>query len=877
MKTIQDLINQLKSLSYLDKESAAKELATRGVDATDALPELRRLLADQTDPITIGEFLNALVRIEQNEDALIKEFEGYFLNPKFSLKAAEAVQHKPRLAVHFKLTAETKIWDEFRRNPSYDLGKSLLALEYIWDKSLATVQKFIDENYVNETPGVLLIIGIWAAGDITPGNHLKDSEDVLQKIWTTLETKDDLTIINYAYWAIEKIKLRPRASAELISRPIDLWKKLYINYLYKGLNLSLKLSDADIENVMENRLLDDSTKVYILFEDFRAVFDIYWASNKEKVLDYIILNLKRGQAELSHTLIKWLQVQYSTIPPRRIDSLIMELDKGPVGEYEPGKESRLDILKKLSQRKAELNSFGEIKNWKDLKGNTEIQDIDYISQYIVRIIEGRKKSGFSLLFDTWIEWLAYENKELVERAMEEINSRDASHIAVSYLVSLLDKDFRDPRIRSLIMFKVVPSKILSYYRNERSLDSEVENEMADWASKLKTDYEEEHDFPAIDMLNNKKKLNEIINWVVTKEATNRQIKAKREISKKLADMSDETLVEFENMQQKESLKKVKEELKKFAVTEITKKLNNEKDTEVRENYARILGNIGGREAVDAIARAVGGEERNRAARQELLSRFYLEPSLKRSEEAAEILNNAVIEAKRTLRLLQINNTIIFFVGIALIIGGIVIAINSQSQWTTFAGAISTLGGLGGVLIHLVRTPLDRIQTAMANLVQIETAFTSFIWELNLNGTYIQSQYVAEGILQDSEIAKTVNRIENAMSLAMSLVSVFTHNGDGSKGRLSSISPALTKGGTEVKIKGDHLKGIYSNKKENGIVAIDHEPIDATIKDWSDREVSFIIPEKLDNGNDPKTYKVSLFIDGVETNSLPLKVVPNHNN
>jgi hypothetical protein len=64
--------------------------------------------------------------------------------------------------------------------------------------------------------------------------------------------------------------------------------------------------------------------------------------------------------------------------------------------------------------------------------------------------------------------------------------------------------------------------------------------------------------------------------------------------------------------------------------------------------------------------------------------------------------------------------------------------------------------------------------AMVNLVQIETAIRSFFWEPNLNGTHIQSQDMYLGVLSDKEIAKAIGRVESVMSLAMSLVSVYTN-------------------------------------------------------------------------------------------------------
>jgi hypothetical protein len=57
------------------------------------------------------------------------------------------------------------------------------------------------------------------------------------------------------------------------------------------------------------------------------------------------------------------------------------------------------------------------------------------------------------------------------------------------------------------------------------------------------------------------------------------------------------------------------------------------------------------------------------------------------------------------------------------------------------------------------------------LVQLETAFTNFIWELNLNSTYIQSLYVANGRLTDTSIAKTIERMEHAMMLTVKTVQI----------------------------------------------------------------------------------------------------------
>ncbi|MGB3712858.1 MAG: hypothetical protein WA996_00345, partial [Candidatus Promineifilaceae bacterium] len=196
------------------------------------------------------------------------------------------------------------------------------------------------------------------------------------------------------------------------------------------------------------------------------------------------------------------------------------------------------------------------------------------------------------------------------------------------------------------------------------------------------------------------------------------------------------------------------------------------DVVVRESIARLLTRVGGREAVAAITRAIGSEERTRKFRQDLLATYYLDPSKKRGEQAAQILEGAVSEARRTMRVLQGLNILVFAAGLLVIGVGIAAVLIGEELISRVLGMTAALGSLGGLIIQLIHNPLDRIQGSVARLVQIETAFTSFIWELNLNSTYIQSLYVAEGKLSDESIAKTVGRIEQAMELTMKLVYIY---------------------------------------------------------------------------------------------------------
>ncbi len=221
------------------------------------------------------------------------------------------------------------------------------------------------------------------------------------------------------------------------------------------------------------------------------------------------------------------------------------------------------------------------------------------------------------------------------------------------------------------------------------------------------------------------------------------------------------------------------------------------------------------------------------------------------------------------------NIAVFIVGILLLLTGTITALFNQEQSTRLIGVLAGLGGLSGILVQMINSPLDRIQNAMANLVQIETAFTSFIWELNLNGTFIQSQYVHEGILTDDEIGKTVKRIEDAMSLAMNQVSVYTKVGQQRViSRIYGLSPSAGPTGSTVIINGQHLTGDKTEKKEEtGILAINHQPIKAENLRWKDQEVSFKLPNKINGDENFKgTIWMSLLVDGMETNALPFTVI-----
>jgi hypothetical protein len=372
----------------------------------------------------------------------------------------------------------------------------------------------------------------------------------------------------------------------------------------------------------------------------------------------------------------------------------------------------------------------------------------------------------------------------------------------------------------------------------------------------------------------------------------RQLTVDLRIARQLADMSDPAFFEDDEVRadrrrRKEEYTLILQELRKHAVPVVLRRLtvysqNKQLPQEIidlengtREHLVRMLGYTGGREAVDALARQVVGKEKQRKERQDLLDEYYLKPSLRRGKEAAEILNDTIKESKRTLLILQSLNTLVFLVGLTLLAVGLFVSVRSQDDASRVIGALSAMGGFAGMIALLVRAPLEHIQNAMARLVHVETAFTGFIWELNLAGTFIQSRYVKNGILADEEIKFTVRQIEDAMELSMRQVSLHTEENEPRLvTRINRLEPAggEAREDTPITIYGQNLLGDAKHKADReGMVAINHIPVPDNGTAWTERQVTFRLPKGIGPGGAEAIW-ISLFVDGMETNALPFHLM-----
>ena len=362
------------------------------------------------------------------------------------------------------------------------------------------------------------------------------------------------------------------------------------------------------------------------------------------------------------------------------------------------------------------------------------------------------------------------------------------------------------------------------------------------------------------------------------DAYSLNLRIRRRIARQLADMSDPRFFE----EYKDLHEGNKDALRKHAVPALARRLPIEDDIEILEDMARVLGyssegTASGREAIGALARAVVGVDRTLNARRKLLDEYYLKPSKAQSENAAEILKKAISEARRNLRILQGLNILVFVVGLSVFFGGFVMSIVNQDLATRLTSALTSAGGLAGIVYHLVRRPLDRIQNAMANLVQMETAFTSFIWEQGLNSTYIQSQYVSQGKLSNDDIEETISRSQKTMALTMNLVSIHTETGvPRMVTRINKLEPVAGVPEGEVTIHGQNLFGdtAHYKKERDGLLAINHIPIHGkSISSWDDDSVKIKVPKQIREDQ----IWISLFIDGMETNALPFYILRDHPN
>ena len=937
---IDNLLKQLTSEGWEQRRAAADTLGNLGIAAKEALSPLRDQLLVEDDDDVQRSIIRAISRIYDNTTGAVQELIGYLGYADWRIRqiAAEVLGSMGPSARESSNALWTRLFTEDDSDVLDSAAAAIGAVESDKAALLAKCLDYLKEGNTKRTYAALRVINeveptgteaikatdaLWQTlsadgnSDNTTlafttlveisSNRTEVLKNLLANDRITNNTKSKLVLLPEVssslsdIWSDQKsvilelmvnrledadsnkdavINLITAKSSEIPASLKDTILKI-LSQIFRqdgsGFTAITKLGGPDwSEALLNDAEIPEAIVGRTLLIEAEELLNKKWSSEKGRVLTLILAAVEPRDFEARYKAAEWLKNKASEIPSSHYNPVVEALTRiqNERRSHPPSVLSAINAaLIQLRQRERDIRTSPLLDLIRD--GNAK-EDVKV--EAIAKLVEAGSRDALRVVTGEWVEWIASGDKSLVESTAEAMRS---SPFAVQSLVDHLLHEWRPANEQTnAIRHAVLPLQhrdmLYVVYDGER-LSTEGRFRLAEWLSSVGQTSEpiiELKKTAALNKWSDERLAKEIIDQLVKDELALRALRVHQRIAKQLADMSDPKF--FDDDPLKEIHRKIREELKRHAIPVLGRRLPKEENVEIRESMAQALGYIGGREAIEALSRAVAGEERIRSARQELLARYYLEPSKARSEEAANILKEAADEAKRTLRLQHKLNVSTFAVGLSILTAGLLTCILVPDTTTRIVGAVAGIGGFAGLLTQMIKAPIDRVQHAMANLVQIETAFTSFIWELNLNGTYIQSQYVAEGVLTDNEISQTVGRIEEAMNLAMNLVAVYTQDrGQRIVTRLNNLLPASGGAGATVTVIGQHLRGDSSEKKDGaGMIAINHVPINATDLSWNDHEVKFKLPTTFTNQRE-STVWISLFVDGMETNSLPFHLINGH--
>lgn len=225
----------------------------------------------------------------------------------------------------------------------------------------------------------------------------------------------------------------------------------------------------------------------------------------------------------------------------------------------------------------------------------------------------------------------------------------------------------------------------------------------------------------------------------------------RRIASQLEDMSNEKVYQLYG-QSLSICYRNRQELHNRALDILQNRLECENDPELLEYLAQTLGNISGREAISAIVRGLVGQKEVRNYRQNLLNKYYLEPSKQRSKWSEEVMQDGLTKASKTMKSIQYVNLITISIGFSLLLVAIISSISPHpSDLKEFTALVGGFGGFIGILKYLISNPLNEIRIAMADLAQTQSIYFDFLFKMNSITAYIQSQYVSQGTLSSNDL------------------------------------------------------------------------------------------------------------------------------
>jgi hypothetical protein len=152
--------------------------------------------------------------------------------------------------------------------------------------------------------------------------------------------------------------------------------------------------------------------------------------------------------------------------------------------------------------------------------------------------------------------------------------------------------------------------------------------------------------------------------------------------------------------------------------------------EVKQRITDALKEMGGQEAFESL--------------QALLQTRYIQPSEQLQATSQQVFDTTVSRMKKNYDTNVLMNQIIFFLGILVVISGIVVEIAFPAE-NRFFGTAGIIAGLGTLVSLFFFGPLKKIQQAITELIQVEVAFMSFMHRILQARSIFEQMYISKKI------------------------------------------------------------------------------------------------------------------------------------
>ena len=177
--------------------------------------------------------------------------------------------------------------------------------------------------------------------------------------------------------------------------------------------------------------------------------------------------------------------------------------------------------------------------------------------------------------------------------------------------------------------------------------------------------------------------------------------------------------------------------------DILKSGSNTNQPEIQERITKALVELGGEKAFQSL--------------KEILEHRYIRPSDNLREFSQEIFEDTVKRMRRNYNTSMFMNRIVFGLGILVILIGLILVIFDPMN-NQFFGTAGIVTGLGTLVSLFFFGPLQRIQNAMTELVQIEVSFMAYMHRILQTRSIFEQLYITKKI--DIDILTKFDKLLN---------------------------------------------------------------------------------------------------------------------